>query len=404
MGQGGLTKTVGACAARMVFNVRSCQGCRCGLRRRRPVWPACEACPAFNQVFPSLCGKKRMNMHRAVSRIDVRSRVLVDPFGRHVDYLRMSVTDRCDLRCLYCMPADQKFLPKAEVLTLEELDTLCSTFVGLGVRKLRLSGGEPLLRRGFIGLVRGLSRHLASGALEELTLTTNGTRLAEHAQALADAGVKRVNVSLDTLDPATFERLTRGGDLRRVLHGIETAQAAGLRIKLNIVALAGANEMELPSMIAWAHERSMDASLIETMPLGEIEQDRTDQYLPLTKIRAALTQRWTLEAIGERSCGPARYVRVAETGGKLGFITPLSDNFCASCNRVRLTATGVLYLCLGQNDSADLRTPLRAGASIAELEGIVVAAIGRKPEKHEFVIQDRGARPALVRPMSRTGG
>ena len=343
-------------------------------------------------------------MHRAISRIDVRSRVLVDPFGRHVDYLRVSVTDRCDLRCVYCMPANQKFVPKAEVLTLEQLDTLCSTFVGLGVRKLRLSGGEPLLRRGFMDLVRRLSRHLESGALEELTLTTNGTRLAEHARALNAAGVKRVNVSIDSLDPATFAKLTRGGDLERVLRGIETGLEAGLRIKLNIVALAGENEAELPALIAWAHARGMQASLIETMPLGEIEQDRTDQYLPLTKVRAALSERWTLEPIGERSCGPARYVRVAETGGKLGFITPLTDNFCASCNRVRLTATGILYLCLGQDDSADLRTPLRDGASASDLEDIIVAAIARKPEKHDFLIQDRGARPALVRPMARTGG
>ena len=345
-----------------------------------------------------------MTLHRPIFRIDTSARVLVDPFGRRVDYLRVSVTDRCDLRCVYCMPADQKFLPRADLLTLEQLDTLCSAFVGLGVRKLRLSGGEPLLRRGFMDLVRALSRHLESGALAELTLTTNGTRLAEHARALADAGVRRVNVSIDSLDPATFARLTRGGDLGRVLGGIEAALTAGLRVKLNIVALAGANEDELPDLIAWAHERGMDASLIETMPLGEIEQDRTDQYLPLTRVCAALEEHWTLEPIDHRSCGPARYVRVAETGGRLGFITPLTHNFCASCNRVRLTATGILYMCLGQDDSADLRTPLREGASPAELEAVILAAIARKPEKHDFTIERRGARPALARPMSRTGG
>jgi cyclic pyranopterin phosphate synthase len=339
-----------------------------------------------------------------ISSRETRVRHLVDPFGRRVDYLRVSVTDRCDLRCLYCMPAHQKFLPKAEILTLEQLDTLCSAFVGLGVRKLRLTGGEPLLRRGFMDLVRALSRHLESGALEELTLTTNGTRLADHAEALAAAGVRRINVSLDSLDPATFARLTRGGDLNRVLGGIDAAQAAGMKVKINIVALAGENEQELSHLIAWAHDRGMDASLIETMPLGEIEQDRTDQYMPLTRVRAALAEIWTLEPLATRSCGPARYVRVAETGGKLGFITPLTHNFCASCNRVRLTATGILYMCLGQDDHADLRTPLREGASPAELEELILAAIARKPEKHDFRIEERGAHPALKRPMSRTGG
>ena len=343
-------------------------------------------------------------MHRRISRIDAGARALVDPFGRHIDYLRVSVTDRCDLRCVYCMPADQKFLPRADILTLAQLDSLCSTFVRLGVRKLRLSGGEPLLRRGFMDLVRGLSRHLRSGALEELTLTTNGTRLADCAEALAAAGVRRINVSLDSLDPVTFARLTRGGDLSRVLTGIDAARATGLQVKINIVALARDNEDELPSLIAWAHARGMDASLIETMPLGEIEQDRTDQYLPLTRVRAALEKRWTLEPLALRSCGPARYVRVAETGGRLGFIAPLTDNFCASCNRVRLTATGILYMCLGQKDSADLRTPLRDGASRAELDALILAAIARKPERHDFRIDERGARPVLTRPMSRTGG
>lgn len=333
-----------------------------------------------------------------------RSRALVDPYGRRIDYLRVSVTDRCDLRCVYCMPADQKFLPKSDLLTLEQLDTLCSAFVGLGVRKLRLSGGEPLLRRGFLDLVRGLSRHLDSGALDELTLTTNGTRLAEHARGLADAGVRRVNVSIDSLNPDTFKRLTRGGDLGRVLGGIEAALSAGLRVKLNIVALAHDNADELPDLIAWAHAHGMDASLIETMPLGEIEQDRTEQYLALSHVRRDLEARWTLEPVDDRSCGPARYVRVAETGGKLGFITPMSNNFCAGCNRVRLTATGILYMCLGQEDSADLRTPLRDGASAEALDEIICEAISRKPEKHNFLIDRRGAAPVLTRPMSRTGG
>ncbi len=329
--------------------------------------------------------------------------MLVDPFGRQIDYLRVSVTDRCDLRCTYCMPANQKFLPKSEVLTIGEIDDLCSAFIRLGVRKLRLSGGEPLLRRGFPDLLRRLSRHLDSEALEELTLTTNGTRLAEHAEALAAAGVKRINVSLDSLDPGTFRRLTRGGDVRQVIAGIDAARAVGIRVKLNIVALALDNGEELPALVAWAHSRGMDASLIETMPLGEIEQDRSDQYLSLASVRAALERLWTLEPIADRSCGPARYVRVAETGGRLGFITPLSNNFCASCNRVRLTATGVLYMCLGQDEHADLRTPLRNGATDGEIDRIIVAAIARKPEKHDFQIV-RGSGPTLSRPMSRTGG
>ena len=330
-------------------------------------------------------------------------RILVDPFGRRIDYLRVSVTDRCDLRCVYCMPANQKFLPKAEVLTFEEIDALCSAFIRLGIRKLRLSGGEPLVRRGFPDLVRSVSRHLESNAIDELTLTTNGTRLAEHAGALAAAGIKRINVSIDSLDPGTFHRLTRGGDVSRVIAGIDAALAAGIRVKLNIVALAIDNAEELPALIAWAHARGMDASLIETMPLGEIEQDRSDQYLPLTAVRAAIERMWTLEPIAERSCGPARYFKVSETGGKLGFITPMSNNFCASCNRVRLTATGTLYMCLGQEDQADLRTPLRAGASNDEIDDIIVEAISRKPEKHDFQIK-RGALTSLSRPMSRTGG
>jgi len=329
---------------------------------------------------------------------------LIDPFGRRIDYLRVSVTDRCDLRCVYCMPKNQRFLPKSEILTLEQLDRLCSAFVALGTRRIRLTGGEPLLRRGFLDLVRALSRHLASGDLHELTLTTNATRLSEHAAALADAGLRRINVSIDSLHPSTFARLTRGGDLARVLAGIDAALAAGLHVKLNIVALAHDNRLELPAIIAWAHDLGMDASLIETMPLGEIEEDRTDQYLPLTSVRADLEALWTLEPIGDRTCGPARYVRVKETGGRLGFIAPLTDNFCASCNRVRLTSTGILFMCLGQEDSADLRMPLRDGVSDQGLQDLIVAAIARKPLKHDFRIEARGEWPALVRPMSRTGG
>ena len=343
-----------------------------------------------------------MTHHRPIPTAAPVQRALIDPFGRRIDYVRVSVTDRCDLRCVYCMPADQQFLPKKDVLTLDEIDRLCAAFVRLGVRKLRLSGGEPLVRRGFDDLVRGLSRHLESEALEELTLTTNGMRLAEHAEALAAAGVRRINVSMDSLDPGTFARLTRGGDVSRVIAGIDAARAVGLKVKLNIVALALDNAEELPALIAWAHAREMDAALIETMPLGAIEQDRSEQYLPLSGVRAALGRLWTLEPIADRSCGPARYVRVVETGGRIGFITPLSDNFCASCNRVRLTATGVLYLCLGQEEQADLRTPLRAGASDSDLDAIIVAAIARKPEKHDFRIE-RGA-AVLARPMSRTGG
>lgn len=344
-----------------------------------------------------------MTLYRPIPDPAPAQRVLVDPFGRRIDYLRVSVTDRCDLRCVYCMPANQAFLPKKDVLSIAEIDALCAAFVRLGVRKLRLSGGEPLVRRGFTDLVGALSRHLDSKAIDELTLTTNGMRLAEHAADLAAAGMRRVNVSLDSLDPATFARLTRGGDVGRVIAGIDAALAAGMKVKLNIVALANDNAAELPALIAWAHARGMDASLIETMPLGEIEQDRSDQYLALSKVRAALERRWTLEPVADRSCGPARYVRIAETGGRLGFITPMTNNFCAGCNRVRLTATGTLYLCLGHEEQVDLRAPLRDGASDDEIDEIIVTAIARKPEKHEFRIAP-GSAPALARPMSRTGG
>ena len=282
-------------------------------------------------------------------------------------YLRVSVTDRCDLRCVYCMAEHMVFLPKAEVLTLEELDRIASAFVGLGVRKLRLTGGEPLVRKGFMTLVETLSRHLATGALDELTLTTNGTRLAEFAADLARLGVRRINVSLDTLKPDLFARLTRGGDLAKVLAGIEAAQAAGLKVKINAVALAHDNAAEIPALIAWAHGRGMDMTLIETMPMGEIDGDRTDQFLSLADVRAELESFWTLTDLPLTTGGPARYVEVAETGGRLGFITPLSHNFCEACNRVRLTCTGTLHTCLGQEDATDLRAVIRAGASDADL-------------------------------------
>jgi GTP 3',8-cyclase len=330
---------------------------------------------------------------------------LIDPFGRTVDYIRVSVTDRCDLRCVYCMTERQVFLPKAEVLTIEELDRLCTTFIGLGTRRLRLTGGEPLVRRDFMPLVEKLSRHLRSGALSELTLTTNGTHLAAHAEALFHHGVRRINVSVDSLDPGAFARITRGGDLAEVLRGIATAQAAGLKVKINTVALKQDNLHALPEMIAWAHGEGLDITLIETMPLGEVEADRMDQYAPLSVVKADLARHWTLIPLDIRTAGPARYVQVEETGGKLGFITPLSHNFCESCNRVRLTCTGRLYMCLGQEDSADLRDVLRTHPDDdSALIQAVRDAIDRKPKGHDFVIERRGAAPAVPRPMSMTGG
>jgi cyclic pyranopterin phosphate synthase len=330
---------------------------------------------------------------------------LIDPFGRTVDYLRVSVTDRCDLRCVYCMAERQTFLPKAEVLTIEELDRLCSAFIGLGVKRLRLTGGEPLVRRGFMQLVEDLSRHLRSGALDELTLTTNGTRLTEFAADLARLGVRRINVSLDSLDAGAFRRITRGGDLAKVLAGIEAAKAAGLKVKINTVALKHDNSADLPSMIEWAHRRGLDITLIETMPLGEIEEDRTDQYLPLDKVRAELESFWTLTPLADRTAGPARYARIEETGGRLGFITPLSHNFCESCNRVRVTCTGTLFMCLGQDDSADLRGALRDHpGDDGALAAAIREALTRKPKGHDFRIERRGAAPAVARPMSATGG
>src|SRR5271155_2125281 len=320
---------------------------------------------------------------------------LVDPSGREISYLRFSVTDRCDFRCVYCRAEHMSFLPKADLLTLEELDRLCSAFVASGVRKLRLTGGEPLVRRGIMTLFATLSRHLASGQLDELTLTTNGSQLAKYATELASHGVRRINVSLDTLDPEKFRAITRWGALHDVLAGIDAAQAAGLKIKINTVALKGVNEDEFPRLLEWAHGRGMDLTLIEVMPLGEIGEGRLDQYLPLSMVRARLNERFSLEDLDYRTGGPARYVRVAETSGRLGFITPLTHNFCESCNRVRLTCTGTLYMCLGQADAADLRAPLRASIDDTALHAAIDAAIARKPKVHDFMIDRRHTAPAV---------
>ena len=329
---------------------------------------------------------------------------LVDPFGRAITYLRVSVTDRCDLRCVYCMAENMAFLPKADLLTLEELDRVSSAFVAKGVRKLRLTGGEPLVRRGIMTLFASLSRHLESGTLDELTLTTNGSQLAKYAAELKDCGVKRINVSLDTLDAEKFRAITRWGEIDKVLAGIDAAQAAGLAVKINAVALKGVNEEEFPELLAWAHGRGMDLTLIEVMPLGEIGAGRLDQFMPLSMVRARLSERYTLDDIDYRTGGPARYMRVKETGGRLGFITPLTHNFCESCNRVRLTCTGTLYMCLGQEDAVDLRMPLRASEGNDLLNGAIHEAIARKPKGHDFVIDRRHERPALTRHMSVTGG
>jgi len=329
---------------------------------------------------------------------------MIDPFGRAVSYLRVSVTDRCDFRCVYCMAEDMTFLPKAEILSLEELDRLCSAFVRKGVKKLRLTGGEPLVRRNIMSLIRSLGRHLKTGDLEELTLTSNGSQLVRFADELVDAGVRRINVSLDTLDPDRFEAITRWGKLDKVLEGIDAAKKAGLHVKINTVALKNFNEDELDRMIEYCGENAFDMTLIETMPLGEIDQDRTDQYLPLSKVRERLEKTWTLSDIPFKTGGPARYTEVRETGQKLGFITPLTHNFCEGCNRVRLTCTGTLYMCLGQDDAADLRAPLRASEADEVLDAAIDEAIGRKPKGHDFVIERRGDGPAVSRHMSVTGG
>ncbi|MGO4319298.1 GTP 3',8-cyclase MoaA [Agrobacterium sp. MCAB5] len=329
---------------------------------------------------------------------------MIDPFGRTITYLRVSVTDRCDFRCTYCMAEHMTFLPKKDLLTLEELERLCSAFVDKGVRKLRLTGGEPLVRKNIMQLIQRLSRHLQSGALDELTLTTNGSQLARFADELADCGIRRINVSLDTLNPEKFRAITRWGELARVLEGLDAARRAGIRVKINTVALKDFNEAEIPDLVRWAHGQGMDLTLIETMPLGEIEFDRTDQYLSLSQVREDLSSRFTLTDASYRTGGPARYVAVAETGGRLGFITPLSHNFCESCNRVRLTCTGMLYMCLGQNDEADLRKALRQSNGELDLGRAIDEAIARKPKGHDFIIDRDHNRPALARHMSLTGG
>jgi GTP 3',8-cyclase len=330
---------------------------------------------------------------------------LIDPFARAISYLRVSVTDRCDFRCAYCMTEHMTFLPKAELLTLEELDRLCTTFVGMGVEKLRITGGEPLVRKGIMTFFEAMSRHLASGALKELTLTTNGSQLRKYAAELAGFGVKRINVSLDTLDAAKFAEITRWGRLAQVLDGIEAAKEAGLAVKINAVALKGFNEDELFTLTDWCARENHDLTFIEVMPMGEMgDVGRLDQYWPLKDLRASLATRFTLIDLPDRTGGPARYVRLAETGQRVGFITPLTHNFCESCNRVRLTCTGELYMCLGQEDMADLRAPLRASPENAPLEQAIRDAIARKPKGHDFDYSRQVVKGQMTRHMSHTGG
>lgn len=329
---------------------------------------------------------------------------LTDSFGRTIDTLRVSVTDRCNFRCTYCMSEEMRFLPKADLLSLEEIDRLSTAFIRRGIRHLRLTGGEPLMRRGIMDLVRKLGRHLQSGALKELTLTTNGVRLREFAKGLADAGVKRINVSLDSLDRAVFARIARSDSLYQVLDGISAAQDAGLMVKINTVALKRDNEADLPRLVQWAHGGGMDITLIETMPLGAVDEDRTDQFLSLADVRREMESYWTLTELPDRTGGPARYVRVADTGGRLGFITPLTNNFCESCRRMRVTCTGTLYMCLGQDGAVDLREALRASQEDDFLNAAIDRAVAAKPKAHDFLLPVRGAAPALARHMSMTGG
>lgn len=333
-----------------------------------------------------------------------KSKTMIDPFGRIVDYLRISVTDRCDFRCTYCMAENMTFLPKKDLLTLEELVRLCTIFIDKGVRKLRLTGGEPLVRKNIMQLINALGKKIDEGTLDELTITTNGSQLHRFAKDLYAAGMRRINVSLDTLDANKFKDITRWGDLNRVLTGIDAALEAGLKVKINAVALKDFNDHELPDMLRWAHGKGMDMTIIETMPMGEIDEDRTDQYLPLSKVRKDLSQEFTLEDIPYKTGGPARYVQLHETGGRLGFITPLTHNFCESCNRVRLTCTGTLYLCLGQDDAADLRAPLRASQDNQLTADAIDEAITRKPKGHDFIIDRTHNKPAVSRHMSVTGG
>lgn len=329
---------------------------------------------------------------------------LIDPFGRTVSYLRVSVTDRCDFRCFYCMAENMHFLPKKEVLSLEELDRLCTAFVDQGVKRLRLTGGEPLVRKGILTLISSLSRHLDSSKLDELTLTTNGSQLKQMAGDLASMGVKRINVSLDSLREDRFQEITRWGRFKQVMDGIEAALAAGIKLKLNAVALKGVNEDEFDDMIRFCHQRGMDLTFIETMPMGDIDHDRLDLYLPLSQLKQDLAERWTLEPSTHKTGGPASYMTVAQTGGRIGFITPMTHNFCESCNRVRVTCTGTLYMCLGQDDATDLRAPLRASESNDLLNQAIREAITRKPKGHDFVIDRDNNRPSIGRHMSVTGG
>jgi cyclic pyranopterin phosphate synthase len=348
--------------------------------------------------------RNRRYMQTIRKSVETWKASMIDSFGRSVTYLRLSVTDRCDLRCVYCMAEDMEFLPKADILSLEELERVAGAFLRLGVRKLRLTGGEPLVRRGIMGLIGRLGEQVRAGKLDELTLTTNGTQLAAHAVELADAGVRRINVSLDSLDPIIFRRLTRTGDLSKVLAGIEAAKNAGLSVKINTVALKGVTEHEIDGLIAWCGEQGHDLTLIETMPLGEIGGDRLDQYLPLDTMRRQIEAHWTLEPTTYSSGGPARYLRIAETGRRLGLITPLTNHFCESCNRVRVTCTGTLFSCLGQENSVDLRAPLRGGESDIGLESAILEAIARKSKGHDFMIDSDHQRPTLARHMNTTGG
>lgn len=329
---------------------------------------------------------------------------MIDPFGRAIKYLRVSVTDRCDFRCEYCMAENMTFLPKSEVLSLEELDRLCTAFIEKGVEKLRITGGEPLVRKDIMSLLHNLGRHLKTGALEELTITTNGSQLARFADELVDIGVKRINVSLDTLDAQQFTRITRWGQLDQVLEGIQAAKEAGLKIKINTVAMRGVNDAEAMDLIRWCGDEGYDITFIETMPMGEIDGERADVYMPLSVLRAQISQHYTLEDSDYRTGGPARYATVTETGQRIGFITPLTHNFCESCNRVRVTCTGMLYMCLGQDDNADLRKALRADSDNTALNAAIDEAIGRKPKGHDFVIDRRTNAPAVSRHMSVTGG
>ena len=350
---------------------------------------------AFNALAPPPCEAYATPMNTP----------LIDPFARPINYLRVSVTDRCDFRCVYCMSENMSFLPKAELLTLEELDRMCSTFIGLGVEKLRITGGEPLVRKGIMTFFDAMTRHLDSGALRELTLTTNGSQLRKFAGDLVGCGVKRINVSLDTLVDAKFAQITRWGRLAQVLDGIEAAKEAGLRIKINVVALKGFNEDELFSLVDWCADQGHDLTFIEVMPMGDLgNEDRLDQYWPLSDLRARLRERFTVTDLPDRTGGPARYVRLEESGQRIGFITPLTHNFCESCNRVRLTCTGELYMCLGQEDMADLRTPLRASAGEEVLETAIRAAIARKPKGHDFDYSRQKVDGQMTRHMSHTGG